>query len=220
MLLWLRHMLQVLIGRIAVWYPEAASSASPVNKRRLQRNQTNSLHPSRIGVTFKFNELVTEMAEITPLQQWRCMKLKSLSGCCRLDLMTPDRNLNQMRQKPDVATHAHHHLENQPPMKFDLESLPLSFTHRTQRRYETYQTFQQASRSRYHDEDLLHQLPDEIHLLAVWPLCGLQNNQPEKIHEDFTRTSHESQAGAIKQRNDFSAFKNYLQIPFVGLNVP
>lgn len=43
----------------------------------------------------------------------------------------------------------------------------------------TYQAFQQPSRSGDDDEDLLHQLSDEVHLLALGPFCGLTRKGDE-----------------------------------------
>lgn len=44
---------------------------------------------------------------------------------------------------------------------------------------DTYQAFQQSSRSRDNDEDLLHQLSDEVYFLTFWSLCGLNSSQAE-----------------------------------------
>jgi hypothetical protein len=43
----------------------------------------------------------------------------------------------------------------------------------------TYQAFQESSRPGDDDEELLHQLFDEVHLLAVRALRGLQRERDE-----------------------------------------
>lgn len=68
--------------------------------------------------------------------------------------------------------------------KFDPSDiiLILIFGEKTNKK-KTYQAFQQACRPCDDDEDLLHQLSDEVHLLTFWSLRGLLDKKNTCINK-------------------------------------